>query len=134
MIRLFPRSTSKQFAQLIVVERKQQSKVLKLPPTSATATSAWSSCSYKWVRCISSTSTVHSGQVDHSTQEYVEFPVANQGNDRGSQSTKPVLLNAKEHVVGYLSRILNARVYDAAIETELQHAKNLSISLKNSLM
>jgi hypothetical protein len=38
----------------------------------------------------------------------------------------PVLLDAKEHVVGYLSRILNARVYDAAIETDLQHAKNLS--------
>jgi hypothetical protein len=39
---------------------------------------------------------------------------------------QPILLNAKEHAVGYLSRILNARVYEAAIETELQHAKNLS--------
>lgn len=39
---------------------------------------------------------------------------------------KPVLLNAQEHAVGYLSKILNARVYDAAQETELQHAKNLS--------
>jgi hypothetical protein len=39
---------------------------------------------------------------------------------------KPVLLNAQEHAVGYLSKILNARVYDAARETELQHAKNLS--------
>ena len=39
---------------------------------------------------------------------------------------KPVILNSKEHVVGYLSKILSARVYDAAIETELQHAKNLS--------
>jgi hypothetical protein len=39
---------------------------------------------------------------------------------------KPILLNAKEHAVGYLNRILNARVYEAAIETELQHAKNLS--------
>ena len=38
----------------------------------------------------------------------------------------PVLLNSKEHAVGYLSKILNARVYDAAIETELQEAKNLS--------
>ena len=27
---------------------------------------------------------------------------------------------------GYLGKILNAKVYDAAIETELQHAKNLS--------
>lgn len=40
--------------------------------------------------------------------------------------TKPVLLNAKEHAIGYLSKILNARVYEAAIETDLQHAKNLS--------
>jgi len=35
-------------------------------------------------------------------------------------------LNAREHAVGYLSKILNARVYDAAVETELQEAKNLS--------
>ncbi len=41
-------------------------------------------------------------------------------------ATLPVILDSKEHVVGYLSKILNARVYDAAIETELQHAKNLS--------
>jgi hypothetical protein len=39
---------------------------------------------------------------------------------------QPVLLNSKEHAVGYLSKILNARVYEAAIETELQHARNLS--------
>ena len=41
-------------------------------------------------------------------------------------TTTPVLLNAREHAVGYLSKILNARVYDAAVETELQEAKNLS--------
>jgi hypothetical protein len=40
--------------------------------------------------------------------------------------SKPVLLNAKVHAVGYLSKILNARVYEAAIETELQFATNLS--------
>lgn len=27
---------------------------------------------------------------------------------------------------GYLNKILNSKVYDVAIETELQHAKNLS--------
>ncbi len=27
---------------------------------------------------------------------------------------------------GYLGKILNAKVYDVAVETELQHAKNLS--------
>ena len=37
-----------------------------------------------------------------------------------------VPLDANEHAVGYLNRILNARVYEAAIETELQYAKNLS--------
>ena len=29
-------------------------------------------------------------------------------------------------ICGYLNKILNAKVYDVAIETELQHAKNLS--------
>jgi hypothetical protein len=43
-----------------------------------------------------------------------------------AETTTPLLLNSKEHAVGYLSKILNARVYDAAIETELQEAKNLS--------
>eukprot|EP00977_Amphora_coffeiformis_P000695 scaffold149_cov179-Amphora_coffeaeformis.AAC.18 len=71
-------------------------------------------------------------QVDHRSEEYIDFPVANE--DDHSPNTKPVLLNAKEHVVGYLSRILNARVYDAAIETELQHAKNLSTLLKNTVL
>lgn len=47
----------------------------------------------------------------------------------------PVLLNSKEHAVGYLSKILNARVYDAAIETQLQEAKNLSaVSLASLCM
>jgi hypothetical protein len=50
-------------------------------------------------------------------REVVTFPAVQQ---------QPVMLDSKEHVVGYLSKILNARVYDAAIETELQLAKNLS--------
>jgi hypothetical protein len=52
-------------------------------------------------------------------QELVSFPSE-------QEEGYPVLLNAKEHVVGYLSRILNARVYESAIETELQYAPNLS--------
>ena len=52
--------------------------------------------------------------------EFISFPV------KPGDEQKPVLLNAQEHAVGYLSKILNARVYDAAKETELQHAKNLS--------
>ena len=47
-------------------------------------------------------------------------------SDNDGKKTKPVLLNSKSHAIGYLSKILNARVYDAAIETPLNHAKNLS--------
>jgi hypothetical protein len=57
------------------------------------------------------------------TTDVVSFPI--DALDGGIEY-EPVLLNAKEHAVGYLSRILNARVYEAAIETDLQHAKNLS--------
>ena len=38
----------------------------------------------------------------------------------------PVFLNSQAHAVGYLSKVLNARVYEVSKETELQHAKNLS--------
>jgi hypothetical protein len=58
------------------------------------------------------------------TTDVVTFPV--DSKDGGRVEYQPVLLNAKEHAVGYLSRILNARVYEAAVETELQHATNLS--------
>jgi hypothetical protein len=57
--------------------------------------------------------------------ESISFP-ATSGRNPSAVENQPILLNAKEHAVGYLSRILNARVYEAAIETELQHAKNLS--------
>lgn len=57
------------------------------------------------------------------TKEYINFPA--------SGENRPILLNSQEHAVGYLSRILNARVYEAAIETELQEAKNLSSVRKN---
>ena len=57
------------------------------------------------------------------TEEYIQFQT----------EAKPVLLNSKEHVIGYLSRILNARVYDAAVETDLQYAPNLSGHLKNTV-
>ena len=60
------------------------------------------------------------------TSEVVSFPAVDKNSPGYNTEIKPVLLNAKEHAVGYLSRILNARVYEAAVETELQHAKNLS--------
>jgi hypothetical protein len=59
-------------------------------------------------------------------KEVINFPAVDRQQPSYNSDTKPVLLNSKEHAVGYLSRILNARVYEAAIETELQHAKNLS--------
>mmetsp|Transcript_16890 Transcript_16890/g.34334 ORF Transcript_16890/g.34334 Transcript_16890/m.34334 type:complete len:586 (-) Transcript_16890:1921-3678(-) len=35
---------------------------------------------------------------------------------------------------GYLGKILNAKVYDVAVETDLQHAKNLSKLLNNTIL
>lgn len=61
-----------------------------------------------------------------SSEELIDFPAVDRDDPDYNTETKPVLLNAKEHAIGYLSRILNARVYEAAIETDLQHAKNLS--------
>lgn len=58
--------------------------------------------------------------------EVINFPAVDRNSPTYNTDIKPVLLNSKEHAVGYLSRILNARVYEAAIETDLQHAKNLS--------
>lgn len=67
-----------------------------------------------------------------SATESIAFPASKDGDEVEYQ---PVLLNSKEHAVGYLSRILNARVYEAAIETELQHAKNLSaVSRRRSII
>lgn len=55
-------------------------------------------------------------------EEIVSFPSSSEPNHE-----TPVLLNSKQHAVGYLSKILNARVYDTAIETQLQEAKSLSM-------
>jgi hypothetical protein len=66
------------------------------------------------------------GDAPPRNSEVISFPAVDKSSPAYNSELKPVLLNPKEHVVGYLSKILNARVYDAAIETELQHAKNLS--------
>jgi len=66
-------------------------------------------------------------------EEYVDFP-SSSSNDGNSVVNEPVLLNSKEHAVGYLSKILNAKVYEAAVETELQEAKNLSAHLNNNVL
>ena len=62
-----------------------------------------------------------------SASEVVSYPATdNSSSEDNAEYEKPVLLNSKEHVVGYLNRILNARVYEAAVETDLQYAENLS--------
>jgi hypothetical protein len=69
------------------------------------------------------------GGIEGGTAEMISFPMTNPKSSTLSPAKieyQPILLNSKEHAVGYLSKILNARVYEAAIETELQHAKNLS--------
>lgn len=71
----------------------------------------------------STATTPNSNGSNLNDEEYISFQA----------DSKPVLLNAKQHVVGYLSRILNARVYDAAIETELQFAPNLSSHIQNTV-
>ena len=58
--------------------------------------------------------------------ELISFPVVDRNSPTYNSENMPVLLNSKEHAIGYLSKILNARVYEACIETDLQHAKNLS--------
>lgn len=65
------------------------------------------------------------GETSAAASEKISFPAASP-NDPDEMENQTVLLNSKEHAVGYLSKILNARVYEAAVETELQHAKNLS--------
>jgi len=74
------------------------------------------------------------GEASGTIEELVDFPATGRENLSGSKETVPVLLNSNEHAIGYLNRILNARVYEAAIETELQHAENLSTSLKNTVL
>ena len=79
-------------------------------------------------RCKSSKISPRAPEVEEEVQELVDFPATakKDGTDAEKVTMEPVLLNSKEHVVGYLSRILNATVYDAAIETELQYATNVS--------
>jgi len=66
--------------------------------------------------------------------EVLSFPATSNPSPDNSLEYQPVSSNSKEHVVGYLNKILNARVYEAAIETELQHAENLSEHLKNTVL
>ena len=59
-------------------------------------------------------------------EDVVNFPSSSAKKSHGGCTEEPVLLNSKQHAIGYLNRILNANVYAVAIETKLQHAKSLS--------
>jgi uncharacterized protein YajQ (UPF0234 family) len=71
---------------------------------------------------VAANSTAVRFKSSYPVQDVVTFPSSTEPDHE-----TPVLLNSKEHAVGYLSKILNARVYDAAIETQLQDAKSLSM-------
>eukprot|EP00979_Chaetoceros_neogracilis_P003657 scaffold652_cov188-Chaetoceros_neogracile.AAC.3 len=78
---------------------------------------------------VAANSTAVRFKSSYPVQDVVTFPSSTEPDHE-----TPVLLNSKEHAVGYLSKILNARVYDAAIETQLQDAKSLSMLLKNNIL
>jgi len=91
-------------------------------------------------RSFSSSMCVHTVANDSGTisstspSEAIPFPALANPSPDNNTDNQPILLNSKEHVVGYLNKILNARVYEAAIETDLQHAVNLSAHLKNTVL
>jgi len=56
-------------------------------------------------------------------------------NERTKTTTKTATTNSTNlSTEGYLEKILSARVYDAAIETKLQHANTLSAHLNNTVL
>mmetsp|Transcript_6132 Transcript_6132/g.17499 ORF Transcript_6132/g.17499 Transcript_6132/m.17499 type:complete len:581 (+) Transcript_6132:154-1896(+) len=100
----------------------------KVAAPRASASTAWR---FKSSTIPEEDSHVYAFDEDGEIAEFVDF--SGSGKAANEREQKPILLNAREHAVGYLSKILNARVYEAAIETELQEAKNLSTHLKNNI-
>lgn len=92
-----------------------------IPSSSSTSPFIFSRSSY--LRHKSTQPSYIKDDDDEGVKDVVSFPSSKAKN---VHDETPVLLNSKEHAVGYLNRILNARVYEAAIETKLQHAKSLS--------
>ena len=93
----------------------------KVAAPRASASTAWR---FKSSTIPEEDSHVYAFDEDGEIAEFVDF--SGSGKAANQREQKPILLTAREHAVGYLSKILNARVYEAAIETELQEAKNLS--------
>ena len=80
-------------------------------------------------RRVSSSSAIHQYNTSHAT--YTPTTLTN--INRYKSSTAAIIPPEEEPAMGesldesgYLGMILNARVYDVAVETELQHAKSLS--------
>ena len=127
--RIAPQSTvaSNNSSSSNSIDEDSDSRTLPVPPQSPSSTSSSTSHGSSYQRQFFSPD----GDVPtrRATEEVVRFPATSITTTTlldESNHTTPVLLNAREHAVGYLSKILNAHVYDAAIETELQEAKNLS--------
>jgi threonine dehydratase len=77
----------------------------------------------------------NNSEEEEKVNEIVNFPSSSSSTSLNkANDTTPVLLNSKEHAVGYLNKILNAKVYEASIETQLQHAKSLSMHLQNTVL
>jgi hypothetical protein len=89
--------------------------------SSSTAAAAATAAAEEEPHSLNEAGDVPASRESAAVREVISFATTS-----GAGGRTPVLLNAREHVVGYLSRILNARVYDVAVETELQEAKNLS--------
>jgi len=100
--------------------------------TAATTTSSWNNYHHHpttttTTRLKSSSAVLEEDDSTNRVSEVVTFPSSTE------EEESAVLLNSQEHAVGYLSKVLNAKVYDVANETELQPAKNLSSLLNNNI-
>jgi len=66
-------------------------------------------------------------------EERNHSPAIDKESTMYNAKTKPRIFNSKEDAADYLGKILNAKVYEAAIPTKLQRAVNLSANLGNDI-
>ena len=69
-----------------------------------------------------------------STSPAASGPFPEKAQEKHVFDGKPVILDSSKHAVGYLSNILNARVYDIVKETALEPAVSLSAELQNDVL
>ena len=81
-------------------------------------------------RRVSSSSTIHQHSSCSHATTYAPTTLTNINRYKSSTAAIPPeeepAMGESLDESGYLGMILNARVYDVAVETELQHAKSLS--------